>query len=327
MSKKANPALIGSFVVGAIALLAISAMLFGGSHILKSKTRYVSYFDGSVKGLRIGSNVNFRGVQVGYVTDIKLYASLDTLETLIPVIYEINPDKFKFIKGSEVVGAASDAASKFSVDDWINVGLRAQLDSESFVTGQLMIELDFQPGTKMVFRNKTIPYPEIPSITSGITQAIEDAQRFFATLQQEVNIKELSAKLTSILNGVDQLANSEELRRAIAGIDTVVNAESTQTLPDDLSKAITELGTAIESAQTLLTDLDSNLVPAAQNLAATLEQAEKFLASASAQLDGQSVLAVQISNTLVEVSDAARSIRVLADYLEQHPEAIIRGKK
>ena len=172
MSKKANPALIGGFVVGAIALLAIAVMLFGGSEALKSKSIYVTYFDGSVKGLRIGSNVMFRGVRVGYVTDIKLYASLDTLKTEIPVIYQIDPDKFKFTKGSEVVGIDSDEVGDFSVDDWIKVGLRAQLNSESFVTGQLMIELDFKPDTEAVFKNKTIPYPEIPSITSGITQAI-----------------------------------------------------------------------------------------------------------------------------------------------------------
>jgi paraquat-inducible protein B len=327
MSKKANPVLIGGFVVGAIALLAISAMLFGGSQALKTKFRFVSYFDGSVKGLRIGSNVMFRGVPVGYVTDVKLYASLDTLETLIPVIYEIDPDKFKFTKNSEVVGKDSDEVSNFSVDDWISVGLRAELDSESFVTGQLMIELDFKPGTEAVFRNKTIPYPEIPSIRSGITQAIEDAQRFFSELQQEVDVKDLNAKLTSILAGVDQLANSQELRSAIAGIDTVVNAEGTQTLPDDLSNAIKELSIAIASAENLINGLDSNLVPATQNLAATLEQAEAFLSSANAQLDGESLIAVEISKTLTEVSDAARSIRVLADYLEQHPEALIRGKK
>ncbi len=326
MSKQSNPALIGSFVIGAIALFAISAMLFGGSEIFKDKSQFVSYFSGSVKGLRVGSNVLFRGVRVGYVTDIKLIASLDNLDTLIPVVYEIDPEQFSFIQGNEEVSRAK-AVNRFSIDEWINAGLRAQLDSESFVTGQLMIELDFQPDTEAVFQNKTVPYPEIPTVTSGITQAIEDAQRFFSELQQGLDVKELSKKVTSILDGVDQLANSAELRSAFAGIDTLINDQGTQALPQDMSKAVKDLTAAINSAQVLIDDLDENVGPAITNLAGTLEQAEAFLFAARSQLDGESVLSVQLSQTLEEVSDAARSIRVLADYLEQHPEALVRGKK
>lgn len=326
MSKKSNPTLIGSFVLGGIALFAIAALLFGGSEAFKEKARFVSYFSGSVQGLRIGSNVLFRGVRVGYVTDIKLVASLDNLDTLIPVVYEIDPEKFSFIEGNEEVSRAK-AVRKFSIDEWINAGLRAQLESESFVTGQLMIELDFLPETEAVFQNKTVPYPEIPSVTSGITQAIEDAQRFFAELQRGIDVEELGKKLTSILDGVDQLANSQELRSAFAGIDTLVNAQGTQSLPEDMSDAVKDLTAAINSAQILIDDLDENVGPAIDNLAGTLEQAEAFLFAARNQLDGESVLSVQLSETLIEVSDAARSIRVLADYLEQHPEALVRGKK
>ncbi len=327
MSKKANPALIGGFVIGAIALLAGAAMIFGGSQAFKQTNRYVSYFEGSVKGLRVGSNVMFRGVQVGYVTEISLLASLDTLETLVPVVYEIDPEKFKFISDDKVIDSTAREARNVSVDDWIQVGLRAQLDSESFVTGQLMVELDFQPDTEVVFRNETLPYPEIPSIRSGVAQAIEDAQRFFAELQQEVDIAELGRKLNSILDGVDELANSEELRSALASIDAIVSNDSTQALPADLRKAINDLDVAVNSANGLINNLDANVVPAARSLAGTLDEAEQFLTEARRNIDGESALAVQLNDTLKDVSDAARSIRVLADYIEQHPEALIRGKK
>jgi len=320
MSKKSDPAVIGIFVLGALALTIIAALLFGGSDALKKKATYVSYFSGSVKGLRVGSNVLFRGVRVGYVTDIKLIASLDSLETSIPVIYEIDPDKFRFMQGDVTVSVQDYEAEQVSIDQWIQAGLRAQLDSESFVTGQLMIELDFQPDTEAVFENRAIPHPEIPSVTSGITQAIEDAQRFVSELQKEIDVEELSAKIGSILDGVDELANSEELRRTLTGLDQLVNSEDTQQIPEEL------LG-AVASTRTLVDKLDGEVVGVVKGLASTLAQAEALLSAASAQIDDESMLSVQLSSTLTEVSDAARSIRVLADYLEQHPEAIIKGKK
>ena len=327
MSKKAKPALIGGFVIGAITLLAVSVMLFGGGQMFKSKSTFVSYFNNSAKGLRVGSTVMFRGVNIGYVTDISLFASSDNLQTLISVTYQIDPKKFRFKKGSGEVGMYTKEDGGIAIDDWIRNGLRAQLDSESFVTGQLSVELDFKPNTEAVFYNEAVPYPEIPSVTSGITQAIEDAEMFFSELKRDVDIKALSQKLTSILSGVDQLANSQELRSAISGIDTIVNSQGMQALPQDLTDTTRDLNKAINSAQTLIQNLDDSLVPAAKGLADTLDQAEQFLAAAKSQVDGQSVLSVQLSEALTEVSGAARSIRVLADYLEQHPESLLFGKK
>jgi len=324
MSKQSNPAMIGGFVVGAMALLVISTLIFGGSELLKDNEKYVSYFDGSVKGLRVGSSVLFRGVRIGYVTDINLIASVETLEAKIPVVYEVDHSKFLFVQGRSVL---DDDDMAPGIDAWIDAGLRAQLDSESFVTGQLVIELDFYPDTDAEFRNETLPYEEIPSITSGIAQIIEDAQRFVVDLQTEFDVKEISAKVNSILDGVDELANSPEMREAIAGLDTIVNSPDTQNIPKQLSDSLDNLNAALSDTRTLINDTNENVAPVAASLANTLTEAEKLLRGARAQLDGESVIAVQLGEALTEVSSAARSIRALADYLEQNPEAIIRGKQ
>lgn len=327
MSKESNPAMIGGFVVGAITLLVAATMIFGGSELLKAKQKYVTYFDGSVKGLRVGSSVLFRGVRVGYVTDINLVASIETLEARIPVVYEIEPDKFLFIKNKQVLKGSNAEKAAPGIDAWIKAGLRAQLDTESFVTGQLVIELDFVPDSPAEFLNETLPYEEIPSVTSGIAQIIEDAQRFVADLQSEIDAKEFGEKINSILTGVDEIANSQELRAALAGADTLINSETTQRIPAEISTALTELNAAIAEAKTLLTSANSNIGPVFEDLASTLEEAEGLLRAARTQIDGESVLAVRLGQTMEEVSDAARSIRTLADYLERHPEALIRGKK
>jgi len=327
MSKQSSPAVIGGFVVGALALLTVATMLFGGSEALREKETYVSYFDGSVKGLRVGSSVLFRGVRIGYVTDIKLMASVETLEARIPVIYQIDATKFRFFQGSKLISTDDQDEAAPGLDRWIAAGLRAQLDSESFVTGQLVVELDFLPDTQAEFKNETLPYQEIPSVTSGIAQIIEDAQRFVADLQSEIDAKELSEKINSILTGIDEIANSQELRSALSGIDTLVNKPETQNLTGEITQALDNLDAAINDARVLIQDTNGNIQPVAANLAGTLEEAEMLLRAARSQIDGESVLSIQLGETLDDISSAAQSINNLADYLERNPEALIRGKK
>ena len=83
MSKKSNPTVIGAFVVGAVVLLAVGVSLFGGAQLFAPKSIVVTYFEGSVKGLRIGSNVLFRGVRVGFVSDIQLMGDAESLEPVV----------------------------------------------------------------------------------------------------------------------------------------------------------------------------------------------------------------------------------------------------
>ena len=64
MSKKANPALVGGFVLGALALAVVAVMIFGSGRLFHQTERYVLYFQGSMTGLNVGSPVVFRGVEV-----------------------------------------------------------------------------------------------------------------------------------------------------------------------------------------------------------------------------------------------------------------------
>ncbi|MGI9308837.1 MAG: MlaD family protein, partial [Gammaproteobacteria bacterium] len=128
MSKESNPTLIGAFVVGAIALLAIGAAVFGGGELLKNKNTFVTYFDDSVKGLRVGSNVAFRGVRIGAVTDLSLIADLDTLDVTIRVEFETEGDAFHSVAGGKLIETV-DAIELVTHQDLIDSGLRAKLVS------------------------------------------------------------------------------------------------------------------------------------------------------------------------------------------------------
>src|SRR5690606_27608732 len=92
MSRKTSPVVIGAFVVGAVVLAVVAVLVFGGNRFFQDKRSFVTYFDGSVTGLRVGSNVLFRGVRVGYVTDIGILADATLGEFTVPVTYQILPD-------------------------------------------------------------------------------------------------------------------------------------------------------------------------------------------------------------------------------------------
>ena len=133
MSKAASKTLIGAFVIGAIALAVIAVIIFGSGKFFTKRPVYVMFFEGSVKGLNEGSQVNFRGVKIGSVKDIELKFDAKDLAFLIPVYVEIDPTKVTGFKGT--IGREE------AWEELIQKGLRAQLELQSVLTGQLMINV------------------------------------------------------------------------------------------------------------------------------------------------------------------------------------------
>jgi len=331
MSRKASPAMIGAFVLAGVALLVIGVLVFGGRELFQEKQKFVTYFEGSVQGLRVGSNVLFRGVRVGYVTDIQVIADESMLNYQIPVTFEILPESVTVVSGGRVFGSLS--ASNARLEEMIRAGLRTRLDVESFVTGQLVVDLDMHPDTKAVFRGQDPPYPEIPSIPSGIQQVMQRLEKFVTDVQTKVPIDQLVGDLLSAINGFDELVNSPDLKASLAGINRLVNARETQELPASLNGAITELQAATGEARALIGNVDRRLdpalekaVPLMEQLGATLKEGEAVLSLARGQLEGNPETAAQLADALRELERSARSIRVLVDSLERQPEALIRGK-
>jgi len=228
MSKKANKTIIGAFVIGAVALLITAILIFGSGALFKGADKYVLFFDGSVKGLSVGAPVIFRGVKIGDIVQISLIYDQISKKVLIPVIIEIELSR---VKGTpEKLG--------YPDYDWlIKQGLRAKLEIQSFITGQLMISFDFHPSDPEKLYGIVKNYPELPTLP--ISPDIFD-------VMNELPVKEISDNLDETVAGINRLVNSE----------------------------------------------------------------------------GISVL----DSTLREVTQAARSIRLFVEYLEEHPEALLKGK-
>ena len=316
MSKPASKTLIGVFVIGAIALAVIAVIVFGSGRFFVEKMPLVMYFEGSVAGLNIGSPVMFRGVKVGTVKDIVLRFDSRDISFLIPVYVELDPKKFL------VIGKVTDEEELDKV--LIQKGLRATLELQSMVTGQLMINLDFHPGkpAKLIGFDKR--FPEIPTIKSGLEKLLESAD--------EIPLKELFNKLLSAIEGVDKVVNSPKFSSSLELInDSLNDAKKILTkIDNEIDPVIENVKVSSHSVREILKkgeDVPGKIEETLVVIKNTLQKAENTLNSIQDIASENSTVVVEVDSTLKEISDAARSLRFLIDYLQRYPESLIWGKK
>jgi len=316
MSKPASKTLIGVFVIGAIALAVMAVIVFGSGRFFVEKMPLVMYFEGSVAGLNIGSPVMFRGVKVGTVKDIVLRFDSRDISFLIPVYVELDPKKFL------VIGKVTDEEELDKV--LIQKGLRATLELQSMVTGQLMINLDFHPGkpAKLIGFDKR--FPEIPTIKSGLEKLLESAD--------EIPLKELFNKLLSAIEGVDKVVNSPKFSSSLELInDSLNDAKKILTkIDNEIDPVIENVKVSSHSVREILKkgeDVPGKIEETLVVIKNTLQKAENTLNSIQDIASENSTVVVEVDSTLKEISDAARSLRFLIDYLQRYPESLIWGKK
>ncbi len=189
--RKANKTTIGIFVVGAVVLFVAAILVFGSGQLFKQSDKYVVFFDGSIKGLSVGAPVVFRGVRIGSVKDIYLLYDPNSKDVLISVIIDVELSR---VQGApEVIGYPPYGT-------FIKRGLRAKLEVQNFITGQLMLAFDFYPDRPAILHHISNQYPELPAlpISPDIFEMMND-----------IPIKEISVNLEKTTAGISKLVNSE----------------------------------------------------------------------------------------------------------------------
>lgn len=314
MNKKVSPTLIGTFVVGAVALIVIAVLAFGSGRLFRQTKEFVLYFDSSVNGLRVGAPVKFRGVEVGSVKEILLRLEQDMTVQRIPVIIGIDLEK---IISRGATGAILKDSQTFKAA--IDQGLRAQLQMESIVTGLLYISLDVFPESPLYLvqavgeRHK---YQEIPTIPTALEKVEETAGQILAKLG-EIDFAQLVDSAREAVNGVNKLVNSPALTSTLASLEQTIPKmnEAIQSVSDNLEKTSTEAGHALTQAAAAMKQAEG-----------ALKEAETTMTSVRAVIDPDSPTFYDLTRTLKELSAAARSLRLLANYVERNPRALIFGK-
>ncbi len=328
MSKKANKTVIGAFVVGAIALLVAGVLIFGTGKFMQKTYSYVLYFQGSVKGLNIGSPVVFRGVKIGSVTDIALRYDPVDLSFNIPVIIEIDPGKYTLVSSIR----DRDREKKFK--ELLERGLRAQLVLQSMVTGQLMVDLDIYPDEPLILTGIKSDYPELPTIPS-------DMEKLSRTLEN-IDFEGIFKNISSAVEGLEKFLDSpafigsieaaekalKEIQKLAKDIDSQIKplVSNLMSTSDAARSALAQAEKTLALEEGVPGELASDVKETLTSANSALKQVEHTLSSVRGVVAEDSNTVYELNNTLTELSAAARSIRFLADYIERHPEALIRGK-
>ena len=312
MAKQANRMMIGGFVVLAVLIMAASLVVFGSGKFFQKTMQFVLFFDGSIKGLSVGAPVLFKGVQIGSVTSITMQIDLAKMQAQIPVLIELEPDRWKVVGG--------ERGTRKNLEKLIEKGLRAQLGMQSFITGQLMIELDFYPGSPLVLKNIDKQYVEIPTIPST-TEKLADAL-------SKLDLAALEKHLETALDGFAKLANDPNLTASIRGLKETLQ-EARNTL-QDARKFVTRVDSQVnplsKNLNKTLTDFGKLAVKVDDQVGGVATGFDKTMSAARGVLSQDSPLMVELENALKEIAAMSRSMRQLTNYLDQHPEALIRGK-
>jgi paraquat-inducible protein B len=316
--RKISPTVIGAFVVSSFAILIVALVVVGAGKIFARPTRFICMFPGNLNGLKIGAPVKVRGVQIGEVSAIRL--RLDPSEGQLrqgysgfrlPVIIDLDQAMLK------ERGATGEGLTKQGVEDWIKRGMRAQLQTESLLTGLLYIDLDLHKGTQPNFvLEPGGPYTEIPTVATDLAQLqehlMETLDRF-----EKIDFKGLVSSITNAANSIKSLTGSPELRDTLESLKgTVANLNQT------IVAARQVLNNANAQIGPLVTDLRESSDAANKTMEATRATLEKLQQG----LDPDAPLIVHLNQTLESLDQTSRSVGELTDYLQRNPSSLIRGR-
>jgi paraquat-inducible protein B len=315
MAKQANRKMIGGFVLIAVGILAASVAIFGSGDWFKESLQYVLYFQESVKGLNVGSPVLYHGFPVGEVKRVVIQADMKDFKDHVLVYVEVYPESVVVVTEDMKIDHWKDRMS-----DLIDLGLRAQLVPQSLITGKLAIELNQHAGTPVVRKNIDKNYEEIPTIPSTLSK--------LETALGKLDLQKIADRLISVLTSADRILQNPNIDASINELKgALVDARGlVQNVAGKVDPLADNLNSTLADARELVNNVDEKVDPLSQSLTEALKSVDSAFKSIDELVGKRSPMRAEIEDTLKEIKGAARSLRVLADYLEQHPEALLKGK-
>ena len=329
MSKKANPTVIGAFVLGAIALTVSAVAIFGSGKFFKQHPRAVAFFQGNIQGLNVGSAVNIRGVEIGSVTAIQLQLDVKTMEPVIPVYMEFDPSRLMVSGGGRF--SSEELTSQQPLKTAIANGLHARLATQSLVTGQLVVDLDLDPDEPRNFTGADPSTVEIPTSQSDFDKLKKALTR--------LPLDQIAASAVQLLQDADRLVKSDEIPKLLTSLVSVsdnLNAliggarDDLPKLMGDLREITDSTRDTLASAKTALTTanqlLGGEVREAVRGAIGTLERAQKLLANSDSLIAPNSPQRYDLDQTLRNLTATTRALRTFAEGLERRPNSLVMGK-
>lgn len=313
---------VGLFVIAGLALIIASILVLGGGKLFARSAHFVLHFADSVNGLTVGSPVKFKGVPIGTVTRIQVGLRQGAGQQYIPVHIAVDEGLILSADG-EPVNLRDPRFLKLQIAQ----GLRASLELESFVTGRLYVQLDYYPDpSPPVFVQKQAVPLEIPTISTGLPEFLRTLERVdLAGLSNRLNdllndlnrilaeaqVKEISQQMVNSLQAIEKLVSAPDVREALKSVTRT--SDEARLFLADLREQVKPVSSGLTNGTAQAAQALAQLSQAAENLQRLIGPGGRFLDDARV--------------TMEEFSEAARSVRLLADFLHRNPRALITGRK
>jgi paraquat-inducible protein B len=327
VSRSISPKIIGAFVTASIAIFVMLILFFGSAKLFSQSIRYILFFEHSVNGLDVGSPVKFKGVPVGVVERILIRVEGQSKDsTSIPVIVKIDRSRL-----TNRLGTSVEVFDPVFIHEMIESGLVAQLNVESFITGQLFVEFSLQPEQVENFakhRDSEYGMVEIPTLGSPFGEITDDVGNVISSFA-EIDFYKTSKTINLVLENlvlVLQELDVEELSRSIIGAaDQLTLLLKSGELQATLSSMRSALAQIEKTASTY--DLEKGqLAETIIQLNQTLDGLNRLVAGGNALIAPESDIRYGLQSSLRELSQAAKSLRIFINYLERNPNALLTGR-
>jgi paraquat-inducible protein B len=314
---------IGAFVLGGL-LLALGAIIFFGNFRLFHPTRRAAVvFEGSISGLSVGAPVNFRGVRVGAVDSISIQFDAKTRTAYIPVTVQLEPER---------VRVSNDAGAEIKVDlpILISRGLRAELNTQSFVTGQAEINLDFNPASPAVLHPNVTNLTEIPTQQSTIQRVRQQLT--------ELPLRELVENAIQTLESVRGVSDklNVNLPPLFASLKTTsdnatrvvdVATQTLERLQNDLASTLGRINKLADNADLRLNQRSAELQTLLLSTNQTVLQTRAVLNNLNSLTSDRGNARANLEASLRDLAATAASLRGFASDVERNPQLLLMGRR
>jgi len=322
VSMRANPTAIGLFMIGATALSVVGVAVLASTAWFGDRHTFISFFEESVNGLERGAPVKFQGVPVGTVTELLIQIHEVDKTFQVPVQYEIDLTRLTTETGAFVHLNDPEVLRQQIAD-----GLRAQLQMESIVTGQLYVELTYRTeAASPPLAIRPAEHPVIPTTPSLLAVFGTEAGSLVADVLQilfrvnemleEVDMREINSAVVASAQAVERLVGSDDLQRAIGEVPEMAA---------QFSRALTEMERLAERIGASIDPLQSRMEATLESASLTLEAAREAIDGTVGLLSTDSELGYGLEQALIGLREAAEALRVLAISLERNPDMLLRG--
>ncbi len=316
------PTVVGAFVLGGLGLAVACVLLFGHLHLFSRSLAAVVVFPGGVDGLSVGAPVTFRGARVGAVTRITITFDAQEHVVAIPIELALDPDRVRVLRDGDKASASLAAL--------IGLGLRAELNTQSLVTGQAQIDLDFAPDVPAVLHPRLTQLVEIPTRPSSIDR-IRDA---IGKLPLRELTDNASATLLSLRSLTDRL-NQDVPQLMTSLIATSGKAsDSMDRLTVSVGHIEAELGTTLSAIAAAATTGDRTLAQRGAELHTLLvstnqavAQLHDVLGDVKGLTGNRAAARANLESTMTDLAAAAAALRGLAGDVERNPQLLITGRR